>query len=581
MSSSRKIFPFLLFALLGLAGVGGLYCLLQAGGSVERRGRVAVGPSATGAPTREAGDLEQVALKLRDHPVPSETTDSTVLWPLKIELDLVQPAYLPVEKGMVPIGTGRTARFSGRLTGARGEAVRADVIFLKGTNAGRVLRCDSGGSFGANDLYPGLGVVEISGEGILGARREVRLRRGQGVILNIGFGRLASVNGRVQDRKGDGIEGVRVTFDGKVYHTGTEGELYVPSVAGGQVLAEIEKEGYASYQELVWVQAGVTNANRERLVFTLDKEVSLEVALRGNVGGPGPAQLIVLPGQHGYRSTADSAYRNSRFPFHTKNPIEVWPGRPVRIDGLPPNQVVKLYTFRQGAEAKLKVVNLSAREQRVQIDLEPAPKIVGQVTLDGEPVSGAHVRLEAADRPRATLSFFREASYYLETAIIPDIPPAVQETQTGANGRFFLSAWPDESAVRYIEARGKDGKTWAGRFIRAGTEVCDLQLSEVDTGDAALKLAFPGRYQGLPVDLVLNGAPRDLAVLKPSESLEIHDIPSGVWRLRITWHGEPVYKNEELEISGSDSRVVKLPEECIEGQDEESWRRAGREFPGT
>ena len=580
MAVAPKTLPILLI-LLAAGGVGALYVLLHSGsGAAGGRGGAVAGPPGTPGPARPEARLEDANLELESRPVPLESSHTTVLWPLRVELDLIQPGYVPTEPGSPPVGTGRTARLTGRLTGTRDEPVRGEVSFVEGVNAGRVLSCDAGGAFGANDLYPGLGVVEVRGPGIPGARREVRMRRGQETILNIGFGRLASVSGKVQDRQAKGIEGARVTFDGRVYRTGTNGELYVPSVAGGQVLVEIEKEGFAAYQELVWVQSGATNANTDRLRFTLDPAVSLEVSLRNNVG-MGPATLIMLPGQHGYRATSVDSYRNARFPFHTKNPIELYPNRPVRIGGLPPRQVVKLYVFRTGAEPKLKVVNLSSSEQSVQIDLEPAPPIVGRVTLDGEPVAGASVRMEAADRPRATLSFFREASYYLETAIIPEIPPAVQETPTKANGRFFLSSWGQGGSSRYVEARGPGGGSWAGRFIPAGTEVFELELSELDTGDGVLELEFPGRFQGLPVELVLNGTPSDQEVLTPSERLEVGDIPSGRWRLRISWHGKAVYEKDELEIDGTLSRVVKLPDECIQGQDEEAWRRAGRVFPDS
>ncbi len=580
MGSTTKTLPILL-ALLALGGVGSLYVVLRSD-RAELGGRNQAVAHPTLAKEEDAQKpLLEEPLSLSAPSPSSETAHTTVLWPLRVELDLVQPGYIPHQEGTVPVGTGKTARLTGRLTGTRDEPVRGEVVFIKGVNVGRVLRCDSGGAFGANDLYPGLGVVEVRGDAIPGARREVRMRRGQEVILNIGFGRLASATGRVQDRKGKGIEGARVTFDGKVYQTGTEGELYVPAVAGGQVLVEIEKVGFASYQELVWIQAGASNTNKDRLSFTLDEEVSLEVSLRGNVGGPGPATLILLPGQHGYRATSVDAYRNARFPYHTINPIELWPNSPLRIAGLPPRQVVKLYVFRPGAEPKMKVVNLSSREQSVQIELKAAPMIVGRVTLDGEPVGGAQIRMEATDRPRATLSFFKEASYYLETAIIPEIPPAVEETKSQPNGRFFLSSWAKDSSPRYVEARGPEGKTWAGTLLRAGTKTCELQLKEMDEGDGELELEFPGRFQGLPVELHLNGTPHDPRVLKPSETMQVEGIPSGRWRIRITWHGQPVYENGELEVEGRLARVVQLPQECIQGQDEESWKRAGQIYPGT
>src|SRR5262245_16606585 len=106
------------------------------------------------------------------------TEPTSVLWPCRVELDLIQADYLPTAEEVAPIGTGRAARLSGRIAGAAERGIPAEIRFVAGPNAGRVLTCDASGAFGAIDLYPGLDVVEIRGPGIPGARREVRLRQG-------------------------------------------------------------------------------------------------------------------------------------------------------------------------------------------------------------------------------------------------------------------------------------------------------------------------------------------------------------------------------------------------------------------
>ena len=59
--------------------------------------------------------------------------------------------------------------------------------------------------------------------------------------------------------------------------TGPDGTFALASVAGGQVLVEVEREGYAAYQELVWIMAGRPN-QRDRLTFTLQPAASMTVA---------------------------------------------------------------------------------------------------------------------------------------------------------------------------------------------------------------------------------------------------------------------------------------------------------------
>jgi hypothetical protein len=258
---------------------------------------------------------------------------TTVLWPVKIELELVEARFLPKMEGVAPIGSGAGARLSGRITGVDDRGVPAEIRFLAGANSGRVLVCDGEGRFGATDLYPGLSLVEVRGAGTLGSRRELRLRRGQETLLNIGYGRPGMVMGKVQDSTGAGIDGAEVVIDGTRVVADAEGGFFLNSVAAGQVLVEVEKEGYALYQELVWV-AGGTQTSGERMTFTLKPAAELRVAIGGAAGGPGPVQLFLFSDRPEYN--AGSAYRNESFPWHKINPVEVWPGQTASIGQLRP-----------------------------------------------------------------------------------------------------------------------------------------------------------------------------------------------------------------------------------------------------
>src|SRR5688572_27348730 len=167
--------PSLLFLLAALAlGLGAF--LLYTGSETPRRGeRKPAPPSAEALPDAEGTMVELIPPPLvRTSSGPVRTT---VLWPVKVELELLEARFLPKEEGVPPIGSGAAARLSGRIADTRDQGVAAEVHFLAGANAGRVLRADPDGRFGAVDLYPGLSVVEVRGPGTLGSRREVRLRR--------------------------------------------------------------------------------------------------------------------------------------------------------------------------------------------------------------------------------------------------------------------------------------------------------------------------------------------------------------------------------------------------------------------
>lgn len=569
----------ILLAALAL-GAGLVLFVLLSNPQGERRS-VPTAPRPAMAPPAEVAVAESGESGLSPLPAPEridvgELEESTVLWPLRLDLDLIEADYLPREGGMVPVGSGADAILNGHVLGPDDLGTSATLSFSAGPNAGRVLKTDREGRFGAADLLPGLSIVDVKTAAGLKARREVRLRRTKETALNLSFASPGVVTGKVIDSEGKGIEGASVSIDGTPVFTDAEGNFFAGRVASGQVLVEIEHPDYAAYQELVWV-ASAQVAPRTELSFTLREGASLRIAIGNDVGGPGPVEVVLLPGNAGHRPP-QASYRNSRFPFHRLNPIEVWPGTPKEITGLPV-EVVQVFAFRPGAKAKQAVVNLrGGRPYDLKLRMKPAATISGKVLRDGVPVPGASVTLEAPDMVRATLSFLRQGSLYLETADMPVFPMARQEVFTDEQGRYRLTAWEEITPTRYLEARGPGGTGWAGRLVHRGDHEVDLELERAEFGGGLVSFDFPGRWQGLPVEVFVDGAPLEPWILPPHEDLVVRDLLEGRWHARLSWHGEPI-DDVELSLRPEAYRRVELPAACIDGQDEEAWKRAGRSYP--
>jgi len=575
MSTRARVVPGLVAAGAVLALLGaGLWILVDPGSRAGSGDEVVVRPTPAAAEPARPAPAELV-------PPPEVRTpeavldDTTVLWPVRVELDLVAADYRTPGEEAPPIGTGRSAELSGRLSDDRGEGIQGEVRFVAGPNTGEVLRCDGDGRFGSKFLYPGLSVVEVrKGERVL-SRREVRLRQEMSTLLNIPYGRPGSVEGRVVDAKGEGVGGARVAYDGQTTYANADGEFYLPRVAAGEVLVEIDADGFARFRQLVNVTGGTSLPRDLMPVYVLREPCTLTIDADSDVGGPGPIVVYLS-------SALDRASNEERsFPWYEVGPIEVWPGTRATVEGLPPGDV-RLHSFRPGARLPTKRVNLRpGHENQVLLTLEPAPVLHGRVlAADGSPAAGAFVRLEAPDRTRAMLDYFGQASWtFLEGAVQPVFPPALQETRADDQGRFRFTAYEDVAGTRFLEAQAADFRSWAGTAVRKGQREVELELRAMELGDSSIELDFVDRWQGLPIELVLNGEPHDPVVLPPFEPFRIDRLLAGRWTIAVSWHAEGVLPEEAFTLRGVWSRSVRLPQEAVDGQDEETWRRAGKEFP--
>ncbi len=497
---------------------------------------------------------------------------TTVLWPLEIELDLLSPNYLPeLEDGLRP-GLGRRARIIGNIADAKGEPVQARIEFVAGANMGRVLVCGVDGAFGANNLYPGLAVVKVSARGIAGSRREIVLRQNAEYTLNIGYGRPGGIQGEVLDSEGEGIDGAKVVIDGLATHTDETGYFYLGGLASDRALLEIEAPGYSGLREVVGITADFT-IPRGRLVYRLERGADLEIFLKNDIGANEKAQVVLLP--------ADTK-QTRRFPWYLKNPVEITPGSSTIIRDLPVGPVA-VRLFHRGALAvpRERLINLqSGVQNRVDIELEPAPVLRGVITENGKPVSGARVRLEAPDRVAATLSYFRTAHWFLESEVLPSFPFALQETLASEQGEFVFTAWPEVAETRYLEAWSLDGKAWGGRLVGADTTQANLEIGPLERGKAELQIELPARMQGLDIQLTINGTPADGFTLSADEELIIDSLLEGEWRVKARWHNDVLIDKERIEITGKRALKAQLPERAIVGDSREAHERAGKAYPG-
>jgi hypothetical protein len=221
--------------------------------------------------------------------------------------------------------------------------------------------------------------------------------------------------------------------------------------------------------------------------------------------------------------------------------------------------------------------------QLATVHLEAAPLVVGTVrTRDGLVAQGANVRLEAPDRVGSTVAYFGETAMFLESEVLPDFPMGVQETISDHNGRFEFTSYAKQAPRRYLVATSADGTQSGMAIVGADAETVDVTIAPSGAGDATLSVEFPGRFQALPLECSVQGAPREPVLLPAHDSYVIEGLTPGKWRLVATWNGAEILASAEsggasgFKLEGVTTQVIRLPRGAIVGQDEDTLLRAGR-----
>lgn len=526
----------------------------QAADAVDAPRTVAVEPTEVAAPT----PVELAALPA------FESLDTTVVFPLEVVLELARLDG----SGELDARTGATARLSGMVVDAAGAGTRCELRFVGGLNQGRVLFSDGLGRFGANDLYPGLALVQVVAPGSPGCLREVRLRNERDALLNVSFARMAKVSGRIVGPDGQGVAEARVQLDGQSATTDEQGGFALPQVAAGEALLFVDKPGLASARSIVSVPVGGV-VEPEQLTIVLERGARLTIAVDEPINS-GVEALVHL--------MAEASGAQRRYPWHRISPVRVWPGGQATVEDLPSGPLA-LRLFHAGARAEPERVQVSlspGEEEAVVLHMVPAPVVSGVVTLRGAPARDAVVRLETPDRVGSLLRSYGQSSWMqLETEVYSNLPSAVQEIRTNGRGEYSITSYEDLSARRLLTAVSADGRSRAARLLKGGETSVDLQLEAVRAGSSVLTLRLPTRWQALPVRIAVNGEPRDPFLLPPGQDLDIEGLPGGEWLVTATWNGEALVEKRGVVLRDEAAIACELPEGAIVGQDEDTRRRAG------
>jgi len=574
MSGSQR----LLFVALVLAVAGGATAVWLTGGRPDglATARPGVGPAVSqgdqdlesggGSAGRVGGlDLET------PEPYRPSGSASTVEHPLEVRLVLVKEGSFDGGE-LPPPRSDANASLRGFLRGAKGTGTPGKVTFVAGPNQGRELRTDSGGRFGATDLYQGLSFVRIETDSGLSSERELTLRQLSRSELNLDMSRPAAayVSGKVTDLSGSPLEGAEVRMDGGRTLTDFNGEFEFPRITPGKVPATVKKHGYATSYQLFHVVHGRA-ISRDKLTFVLHPSVDLELRLEAAVGSPGPVQVFILP--VGGRSVGTQLGART-FPWHELNPVLVHPGGSTLLEGLQEGHV-SILAFHPGAVASPPLVNknlVPGRQNQHLIRLRAASAVIRGLVkgVDGRPLRGARVRLEDPARTYASSQAMQQRRPdFMLGAVVPHMPAAVQETTTDRMGRFVLTSYPEISPKGYyLTVESPDGKARAVQAVtNAGVDL-EIELEEVEESAGRLLVHMGGRYQGLPIDATINGQPLERFTLPADEQLLLDGLVPGLWRLEVWWSRDQLVPGKQLRIEpGRDTtELLVLPLPAIEGR---------------
>ncbi len=560
------------------AAAGALALIVGAWWWVDSSGASGDGAAAPAAPRVPGDTAPPLAGVQRVESAPAvlkvdalDSASSSVAWPVKLDLELIRPAHLPKAAGLAPLGSGASARLSGRLS--RGDApVVGRLTFTGGPNLGRVLECSSSGHFGAVDLYPGLAELQIVAPG-LESVREVLLRSHALEQLNITYDFPGSVLGQVFDRDAKPLESVDVELDGQHVFTDQDGLFRFDTAYGGErVRLVLRKKGFATLSSVVGVATG-RPLGKEHFTYTMYPAASLALQLGPRIGASGDSVVVIEPEVQG---------PNRIYPWHRISPLRMPPGTTRVLDDLPAMRIT-VRVFHEGALATPESATVYLREadlERHEVRFEPGPSIVGVVVDEqGRRMEGARVVCEAADRLGAQHQYLARTPFETAAEIMAAMPMGSGEVRTSHNGEFQLSAWPKFGNMRYLWAQSADGRRWGGRAVSTtdpGT--IELVVKPVESGQWSVSIDLTGRHQGLPVIASIGGAAQPEVILPARKPLVLRGLSAGTWRVRASWNGEQILgaEGESFELDGDHTHLIPTPDGAVQGQDEDTLLRAGR-----
>ena len=210
-----------------------------------------------------------------------------------------------------------------------------------------------------------------------------------------------------------------------------------------------------------------------------------------------------------------------------------------------------------------------------KIDFDPAPLIRGVVLDGGAPVRGARVSIEAANQSVANArGLGMKSPRFAIDLISPRVATAFDETVSDAKGRFNFTRDPGFVTTYYARASADGGRRVAAAVVPDSGELFVLELLALESDTGTVEIDLPGRFQGLPLEVRVQGTPRDPRVLPGGEPLEVEGLGPGAWVVRARWRGQDVVTRQVVEVPAGGRAEVEgeLPRGAIEGQSPEERR---------
>ncbi len=287
----------------------------------------------------------------------------------------VQPARAP-EPGRAE--DAASCALAGRIT-RHGAGVVARVRVELERDRWIELATDADGTFACSGVSAGRHLVTVEVAGLPSCARTVALRPHRVAQLDLDFDRGELVTGIVRGRNEDPVADARVSVDGGLGTTDSQGRFALTSPATGVAEIVVQAPGWA------WFTCTSRRDARTPLEIELEPACSVEVRLPELLRKQ-EVVVHVAPGE-GERSS---------MPWHLLSPLRCTGQDVVTLEGLPAGEI-EVWVLGAGPVARAEHVQLSEhRRERVE------PREIELASPRSEPWLASVYRTQpAAARPRS------------------------------------------------------------------------------------------------------------------------------------------------------------------------------------
>ena len=163
------------------------------------------------------------------------------------------------------------------------------------------------------------------------------------------------------------------------------------------------------------------------------------------------------------------------------------------------------------------------------------------------------------------MATFGQRDGFLEVGVFPNLPTSVQSAWSDRSGRFSFSSNEQASPTRYLTAEGPDGDTWAGKIVRRGEREVELVLEERPPNECVLEFQMEGRELALPVQVIVDGAPRVTVTLPVDQEFRVEGLAKGRWIVSARWNSQTLLRDVLVDLEDETALLIPLPKAAQSG----------------